>query len=318
MAFLGQDTYLEQDRYYHAILIFRTGTAPSTKVVSDLFTQNNVWWWDLGGGEDAARGLEWRSGYLKNVGANVRPRLMAPPLGAVLVAVENTDVSFAVEALLAVLEKVAAVGPAGVDPTEGATMAAQERLEPNAQYAISADWGKSNAPSEDAIQGALGGLGIEVVSVDCGSLNPLEDTGNPFGDIITYYKDYPAVASFYIKYAGTAPPTAKQVRTALRASAVYIPRTPTYGIVDAYVAAKSCALLEAASHMCFLGSRTAYAAVTTIDELLPENPKKWIKILIGVSLGLGALYVGYRVYHSGWARREQERMVKRAYRKASR
>jgi|GEM_PF-5438558 len=307
MAFLAQDAFLETDRYYGAMIYFMSDVSPSASVLRDVLNENNVWWWDLGGGSTTFKGtpLNWRMGYLKNTSQYIRPKKIAEGIGALVVLIEDTKVDSSAERAFRLMEGVSSA--LGMDASEGATMGASERLLPGAWYSASVDWGHGvKAMTAAGIKKKLDTISVAIMNLDCGSFNPFEDNGNPFTDgDIGYFREYPNVAAFGIGYNGdVVPPTAKQIRDVLGAQAVYILREPVTSGVEATLLVAMCSALQAVTQVAFIGSRMGYAAVSTvvgvvdtIHGVLPgPDGNKWLRPVIYTALGLSAIIVGLRVF----------------------
>jgi hypothetical protein len=297
MGFFPANTCVPHDRYCLAYFFYPAGKLYPLGKLTEFFAENHLWYWNVGTGEDEKRGLEWRYGFMKFVGGLecLTPARLAWASRATAVVVSDEDVGSVMEAILLAGEAVIGITPGVQSPGEGASMPPDGTPLPGAVYAVSADWGEAKAPDEEWIRGRLGELGMEILSVDCGSFNPLEASGNPFGKSVSYFSDYPSIASFAVRHVGGPSHTVGDIRKALSARSIYFPRDYHLGSLDAAAIAKLCAVLRIETKLAFIGSRTAYAAAKVADEILPDDPSAFVRNVIGMAVGGGIAYLGTRL-----------------------
>jgi len=297
MAIIGQNAYLERDRYYRALVVVKAGLSGGD--LSNIFKASSIWWWEIASGELEQRpGFEWHYAYLKNVGTDVRPSGIAKVLAPSVVVIDDADVGKVVSGMLSAGELVADLGM-GFDPAEGATLVARDALQPGAYYTATVEWESPAAvPTREVIVSRLKALDIAVFDIDqCLPTFPmpfLEGHGNLIADTVTYYDTHPEYASFMMM-AGNTDQTAKKIRDALVARNVYILRKPFLGSVEGQVIATMCAKKIALGNVAFGASRFVNKAVVIAGEIADPS---YIPALIGIGAGLGVIWLGAKVL--GW------------------
>lgn len=297
MAIIGQNTYLERDRWYETVVVIKAGT--SAGKLTKIFKENHVWWWELASGPlDSWPGFEWHYAYMKPVGANLRPAGIAAYLSPAAVIVDDAPVGDVVSALLKAGEFFAG-DIAGYDPSEGAMMAAQDALQPEAYYATYVEWEKPAAVlPQDQIVSRLKGLGIAVFDIDgCLPTAPvplLEGYGNLTADTVQYDAAHPTFASFLMMASNTNQ-SAKKIRDTLSAKSIYILRKPFWGTISGGLMTKMCAGLVAAENVAFAASRLLEKGGKIAGDLASPS---LIPSIIGIGVGAGIVWLGMKVL--GW------------------
>lgn len=297
MAIIGQNTYLERDRYYQAVVVIKAGT--SAGKLTKIFKENHVWWWELASGElEKWPGFEWHYAYMKGVGANLRPAGIAAYLAPAAVIVDDRPLGDAVSALLKAGEFFAG-DIAGYDPSEGAMMAAQDVLQPGAYYATYVEWATPAAvPGTEQIVSLLKGIGVAVFDIDgCLPTFPvpfLESYGNLTADTVHYEAEHPSFASF-LAMASNTNQSAKKIRDTLGAKNIYILRKPFWGDISSGLMTKMCAGLVSTENVAFAASRMLQKGAEVAGEI--TNPS-YIPAILGIGAGAGIVWLGMKVL--GW------------------
>lgn len=297
MGIISQNTYLERDRYYHAVVAIPEGT--SAGKLTKIFKDNHVWWWEVASGPlDQWPGFEWHYAFLKAVGMNIRPVGIASVLAPAAVLISDEPVGKATTALLEAGEFFAG-DVAGYDPSEGAMMAAQDVLQPEAYYATYVEWDTPAAVlKQEEIVYRLKTLGIAVFDIDgCLPTLPmpfLESAGNLSADTVNYDAKWPTFAWFLMSASNTNQ-NAKKIRDTLSARNIYILRKPFAGTVDGAMLSKMCFALVSLKNIVFSASRYVAKATEVLGEITSPS---YIPAILGIGAGAGIVWLGMKVL--GW------------------